>query len=176
MKNNRRDTTIIINEMKKKPISIRHLKAVLKKYQKKGYNFNSKYYQGKNLLHYAIEYNLTSLINVIIKYGCNPDICDDNYNAPLHFAVMKSNIKAIKLLIKNGVDINICGEFEQTPLHLATIIGNLKIVKLLIKKGSDYNLVDERNLSVLDYARDEKNHQVIALLEKYIKSEKVEKC
>ena len=157
MKKGRKDTTIIVNEMKKQPVKITYLKAVLKKYQKKGYNFNSKYYQGKTLLHYAIEYEHNKLIKVLVKYGCNPDICDDNFTSPLHLAITKGNIKAIKLLIKYGADIDICGEFVQTPLHLATIIGNLDLVKLLINKGSDYTLVDEHNLSILDYAKDEKN-------------------
>ena len=173
MKSNRKETQILINAMKEPKPKIGFIKKKIKEYFKTGYNFNSKYYQGKNLLHYCIEYNLNTLIPIIIKYGCNPNISDDNYFSPLHYAVIKNDIKAVKLLIKSRVDINCCGEFEQTPLHLATINGNLKLVKLLIKKGADFNLVDEKNLSVLDYAKDEKNQEIIEFLENNILLKKV---
>ena len=127
-KANKKELSIIINEMKKPSPKITYIKKILKQYRIADINLNSKYYHGKTLLHYAIEYNLNCLIQPFIQSGCNPNICDDNYLSPLHLAVIKKNAKAIKILIKNGADINITGEFEQTPLHLATTYGNLKFM------------------------------------------------
>lgn len=175
VKSHKKELSIIINEMKKRPLSLIKIKKMLKDNYHKDFNFNSKYYQGKNLIHYSIEYGLNRLIKTCIKYGCNPNICDDNYFTPLHFAVAKSNVKAVKILLKNGVDANIPGEFEQTPLHLAVICGNLPIIKLLIKYNADIMLVDEKNLSVLDYAKDEKNNKIIDYLEKNLNYRKEKK-
>ena len=158
----------IVNMLKEEHINIHSIKKLLKQYHKKSFNFNSKYYQGKTFLHYVIENDACNLISTLIKYGCNPNLCDDSYMTPLHCAVTNDNIKAIKKLIKNGADVNMVGEFEQTPLHLAVICGNLKITKVLIKNGADIFLVDEKNLSVLDYAKDEKNNIIIDYLSRKI--------
>lgn len=175
VKSHKKNLSIIINEMKKRPLMLFKIKKMLKDNYKRNFNFNSKYYQGKNLIHYSIEYGLNGLITPCIKYGCNPNICDDNYFSPLHLAVAKSNIKAVKILLKNGVDVDIPGEFEQTPLHLAVICGNLSIIKLLIKYNADITMVDEKNLSILEYAIDEKNKKIIDYLEKKCKLKKGEK-
>ena len=175
IKANKKELSIIISEMKKPSPKIIYIKKLLKQYQIAKINLNSKYYHGKTLLHYAIEYNLNGLIQPLIKSGCNPNICDDNYLSPLHLAVIKKN--ANKILIRNGADINIAGEFEQTPLHLATTYGNLKFMKLLINNNADIMQVDEKNLSVLDYANDEKDLKIIDYLNKKRNTRKgEEKC
>jgi ankyrin repeat protein len=170
----KKEMSQIVNMLKEEHIKIHIIKKLLKEYYKKNFNFNSKYYQGKTLLHYVIENDACNLISILIKYGCNPNLCDDSYMTPLHISVTKGNIKAIKKLIKNGADVNMVGEFEQTPLHLAVICGNLKMAKVLIKNGADILLVDEKNLSVLDYAKDEKNNIIIDYLSKKINFKKGE--
>ncbi len=167
----KKEVASIVASIKNKDI---HLKKILKEYYENGFNFNSKHYQGKTLLHYAIDYNVANVIPLLIKYGCNPNICDDNYMTPLHLAINKGSDVIVKTLIKNGADVNIVGEFEQTPLHLAVICGNLKLTKLLISSGADVSLVDEKNLSVLDYAKDEKNNVLIEYLRKKCKIQKGE--
>lgn len=170
----KKEMSQIINMLKEEHIKYHLIKKTLKEYLNNGFNFNSKYYQGKTLLHYVIETNSSNLIPILVKYGSNPNICDDSYMTPLHISVIKEDINAIKMLIKCGADVNMVGEFEQTPLHLAVICGNLKITKLLIKNGADVLLVDEKNLSVLDYAKDEKNNVIIDYLKKKIEIKKGE--
>lgn len=159
----KKEVALIVSSMKQQD---KNLKKILKDFHNSEFNFNSKHYQGKTLLHYAVEYNLVNIISTLIKYGCNPNICDDNYMTPLHLAVTKGNEQAIKILIKKGADVNMAGEFEQTPLHLAVICGNLRLTKVLISYGADIFVVDEKNLSVLDYAKDEKNNVIINYLMK----------
>ncbi len=170
----KKEMSQVINLLKDDKVNIRNIKKLLKELHQKEFNFNSKYYQGKTLLHYLIENNCEIVIPTVINYGCNPNICDDSYMTPLHMAVMKGKISAVKMLIKKGADVNLGGEFEQTPLHLAVICGNLKITKLLINFGADVQLVDEKNLSVLDYAKDEKNNIIIEYLQKKINIQKGE--
>lgn len=166
VKSHKKELSIIVNEIKKNPMFLGKIIKMLRQNYKSNFNFNSKYYQGKNLLHYIVEYKKYPLIKKCIKYGCNPNVCDDNYFTPLHLAVSKSDLKATKILLKYGTDVDMPGEFEQTPLHMAVTYGNLKMIKLLIKNGADVTLVDEKNLSVLDYAKDEKNIKIIEYLQK----------
>lgn len=168
----KKEVATIVACMKQKDVN---LKKILKNFSESDFNFNSKHYLGKTLLHYAVEYNLVNVIPLLIKYGCNPNICDDNYLTPLHLSVNKGNERAIKVLIKYGADVNASGEFEQTPLHLAVICGNLSLTKLLVKYGADIYVVDEKNYSVLDYARDEKNNIIINYLNKKFNVMKGEK-
>ena len=174
IKTHKKEMSQLINMLKEEHRKISLIKKTLRDYYKNNFNFNSKYYHGKTLLHYIIETNASNLIPLVIKYGCNPNICDDNYMTPLHISVSKGNIEAIKKLINNGADVNMVGEFEQTPLHLAVICGDLKMTKVLIKNGADILLVDEKNLSVLDYAKDEKNNVIINYLVKKINIKKGE--
>lgn len=162
----KKDLNLIVSYMRQKDSN---LKKLLKEYNHQNFNFNLKHYQGKTLLHYAIDYSLEDIVPILIKYGCNPNICDDNYMTPLHLAINKGQENIVKTLLKNGADVNIVGEFEQTPLHLAVICGNLKLTKLLINQGADVTLVDEKNLSVLDYAKDENNKVLIDYLRKKCK-------
>lgn len=175
VKANKKELSQIVNLMKASTHNQREIKKLLRECHKNGFNFNSKYYQGKTLIHLAIEYNYNSLIKTLVMYGCNPNICDDKYISPLHFSVIKQDIKALKTLLKCNVDINIAGEFDQTPLHLAMISGNLKIAKILINNNADLTVVDERNLSIIDYAKDEKNNKIIEYLERKFKIKKGER-
>lgn len=160
----------MINIMKKASPDIKYLKKMLQKLKNNDFDFNTRFHRGQNLLHYTVKYYINNLIKPLILAGCNPNICDDRYLAPLHMAVLKNNEEGVRLLIKMKADVNIPGEFEQTPLHLATICGNLKIIKILINHEADILMVDEKNLSVLDYANDEKNPDIIKYLNKKLQA------
>jgi ankyrin repeat protein len=134
--------------------------------KQEGFDFSTKAYKGRTLLHYAVKYNDVEVIMTLIKLGCFLNLCDDNYQTPLHLAITLKRYECARLLIKAGADVDIAGEMEQTPLHYAVIAGSMDMVRLLVKAGADTSLVDEKNLSPLDYARDEKNIILINFLEK----------
>lgn len=165
----------ILNElvkMIKYQYDVKKLKKTLENVRIQGIDLNSKVYRGRTLLHYAAKRNNKSIIRVLIKSGVNPNICDDDYNTPLHYAINMNNYIAIKELIKRGADINIPGEFDQTPLHTAVLVGNIDVVKMLLENGADASQVDEKNLTPLDYAKDEKDEEIIVFLEKIIGGKK----
>lgn len=159
-------------EIKSQPCSITKIKKMILEMESNNIDINSKTYNGRTLLHYAVINNQKRLVRLFIKLGINPEICDDNYNTPLHLAVVKNKYQIIQELIKSGVNVNVTGEFEQTPLHLAVSCNNLEIVKLLVKNGADCNLVDEQNLKPIDYAIDEKNEKIISYITSYNKGGK----
>lgn len=137
---------------------------------------NQKGYNGKTLLHVAVELKDKKLIQLFINSGVYVDLADNNGAAPLHYAIQMNRIDLIKILIENKADINLGAEMEATPLHYAVAVGNITIVKYLIENGADYNLVDENNLSPVDYAIDEENIEIMKyFLEKKIIEDKINK-
>lgn len=175
MRMSKTEAVVLIQEIKNTKKTTRYYKKKIKKMLQKELDLNMKYDQGKTLLHYVIEKNHSKLIPFLVERGSNPNLCDDHFVSPMHLAVEKNNRKAIKYLISSGADIDISGEFEQTPLHRAVILGDEKMIKTLIALGADVLLVDEKNLSVMDYAKDEKNQNMISFLEKEIYNKKGEK-
>lgn len=171
---NKTEAIVFIQEIKNTQKTTRYYKKQVKKMLQKELDLNMKYDQGKTLLHYIIEKNHSKLLPFLIERGSNPNLCDDHFVSPMHLAVEKNNRKAVKYLVYSGADIDIPGEFEQTPLHRAVILGDEKMIKTLIALGADVLLVDEKNLSVMDYAKDEKNQNIVSFLEKAIYKKKGE--
>ena len=68
----KKELSYIVNLLKEEHVRINVIKKTLKDYFRNNFNFNSKYYQGKTLLHYVIENNASCLISLLIKYGANP--------------------------------------------------------------------------------------------------------
>lgn len=172
MKNKTYYLNEIKREIKNQPCSITKIKKLIHEMIDNNISINSKTYNGRTLLHYAVKYNQKRLIRLFIKLGINPEICDDDYNTPLHLAIIKNKYQIVQELLKCSVNVNSTGEFEQTPLHLAVSYNNLEIVKLLLKSGADYNIVDEQNLRPIDYAMDDKNQKIINYIISYTKGGK----
>ncbi len=166
---NREIMKSLVKEIKTQSQNAQTLKIKIKDAQKLDFDFNTRYYASRTLLHYATIADACGIISLLIKFGLNPNLCDERYNTPLHMAVSLDRYLVIKELLKNDVDVNAPGEFEQTPLHLAVINGNLDIVELLVENGADIELVDEKNHNALDYALDEKNEQIYKFLENEMK-------
>lgn len=171
--NKRKKINELAQEIKKENQNLAKLKTSIKNVVKLQIDLNHRIYKGRTLMHYAVIGNNSGVIPLLAKSGVNANICDDNYNTPLHFAVEHNAYYAIIELLKiDNIDINALGEFDQTPLHRAVIGGNLDIIKLLIEKGADPFMVDEKNESPLDYAKDEKNLDIVNYLTKIEKNER----
>jgi len=164
-KSNRRIINELAKEIKTPNQNLAKLKTSIKQISKLPIDLNMRIYKGRTLLHYAIIGGNSGIINLLVKAGVNPNLCDDDFNTPLHFAIIKNEYFGVHELLKiKEVDVDAPSEFEQTPLHKAVIRGNLDIVKLLIKYGADPSLVDEKNESPLDYAKDENEEEIIKYL------------
>lgn len=166
---NREIMKSLVKEIKNQSQNAQTLKIKIKDAQKANFDFNTRYYASRTLLHYATIADAPGVVSMLIKFGVNPNLCDERYNTPLHMAVNLDRYLIIKELLKHEVDINAPGEFEQTPLHLAVINGNIDIVELLVENGADVELVDEKNQNALDYAIDEKNEKIFNFLNEVMK-------
>lgn len=61
----------------------------------------------KTVLHYAIEVNFFSIVELLLEKGANFDLQDLEGNTPLHYAILENKPSIIKLLLEKGAAINI---------------------------------------------------------------------
>jgi hypothetical protein len=76
-----------------------------------------------------------------------------------------------ELLIDAGADINAQAKQKTTPLMAAANLGRVEIVKVLLDKGADPTVVNNKEMTALDLAKKREHKQVVAMLEKALKSE-----
>ena len=92
-------------EIKSQPCSITKIKKIVLEMESNNIDINSKTYNGRTLLHYAVINNQKRLVRLFIKLGINPEICDDNYNTPLHLAVVKNKYQIIEVTAVIGENL-----------------------------------------------------------------------
>ena len=66
---------------------------------------NKKDPQGRTPLLKAARYNSKfAILELLLKYGANPDIADEDDNTPLHFAAMRGTKEVAMYLLKLGAN------------------------------------------------------------------------
>ncbi|SPM45501.1 ankyrin repeat-containing protein 09 [Orientia tsutsugamushi] len=120
-------------------------------------------------LHYAVIYNQTEIIKIILEYNPNINLQDHNGNTALHYAAAYSYTSIAELLLKYDPDcINLLNEDNWTALHYAAAHGNIGSIKLLLKYNSEIsNLQDIWGNTALHYAAECGNTKIIKLLLKH---------
>jgi ankyrin repeat protein len=78
--------------------------------------------------------NTHELLNVLIKYGNNPDGIP-----PLLYAAKMGDLKAVELLIQNGADLNTKNHNQNNTLYFALLSKNIQVVKFFLENGIDPN-------------------------------------
>ncbi len=96
-------------------------------------------------LHYAISFNDTSSVNILLEYGSNVNITDNVGNNALHLAIYRRSFEIAKTIIDQGININAKTKIGETALHIACNFEQVKIVELLLAKGAVTNIKDHNN-------------------------------
>lgn len=106
-------------------------------------------------------------IRFLLWKGADPCIRAERMTALYCVAAFGESPEAVKALLLAGADVE-AAYYGETPLMAAAGRGDLEIVKLLIDRGASVVARNkERAMTVLDYARQGKNRQLIALLAEF---------
>ena len=97
---------------------------------------------------------------MLLKYGANPNLVDDDGNSPLYYLCSGSSdpeliplMKPMALaLLKRGARVNAKNEWGATPLIEAASYLPAEDIKLLIKHGANVNSQDNEGRTALMYA------------------------
>jgi len=126
---------------------------------------------GQTPLHYAVEYNLSIMVTILVAYNANINAISTPQTkspTPLLIAIEKQYYSMIKQLLDTGADINLSNSEGDTPLHLAVTIGRIEIIELLMKYPVQYTAFNHLGETVLHTAVKCGHLSVVKLLCPYV--------
>ncbi|EAX97972.1 hypothetical protein TVAG_017440 [Trichomonas vaginalis G3] len=101
---------------------------------------------------YAVNFNLYSIIDVLVSHGASLDTKDDDDVTLLHRAATWNSKETAQLLISHGADVNAKMKNGETPLHFAAKKNSIETLKLLIENGANVNMKCENGRTALHSA------------------------
>lgn len=107
--------------------------------------------RGSTLLGLALEKNITSMIEFLVRKGADVNRLSDD-QTPLIYAVLNRNTKILKLLLRTGADANGQNVVRRTALHAAASIGDVAAAKLLVSHGAKVGAKSRFSRTPLDEA------------------------
>jgi ankyrin repeat protein len=120
-------------------------------------------------IHISVIKNQIKKLNKYLANGVDVDSKGEYNCTPLHYACQEGNIEIVKILLKNGADVNIQNRYSTFyPLFDAITSDNednyYPIIKLLIDAKADINSIDSFGNTILYYAIEKENIELIKLL------------
>jgi len=86
---------------------------------------------------------------------------DEDGNSPLLVACARELPFLASLYIRLGADVNIKNANDETPLMHAIGTGNIQLVEYLIDKGSDVNAQTKDGKTILEFAEEVENKEIL---------------
>ena len=91
------------------------------------------------------------IIDLLISYGADTSLQDDNGRTCLHYAAMSGNIDIVRKVIDIRADVNIKDKEGIAVLHYAARSCNIDLVRLVIDYGADIRSVDKYGRSAIHH-------------------------
>ncbi|GBP65202.1 Ankyrin repeat domain-containing protein 27 [Eumeta japonica] len=132
------------------------------------FDVNSCDTNGHTALHFAAQYGLDVLCDILILNKANIECINKNGETPLHMAATKNQIKVLRVLIEYGANINAVDVVGNTALHNASQMGNIGAVKIILSYNPNISILNGSEKSALDIAKSKVYLTIIDLMEKYI--------
>ncbi len=126
--------------------------------------------KGKTILHYACTEGKTEMVNLLLKYGANPNLQSrDEYGyTPIHWAMQNGHSKVLEIFKKYKTNLNILDKKEVTPLIRAYNENQYETLKKLLELKENPNLWrDKKGETLLHYACADGKEKMLKLLLKY---------
>ena len=126
----------------------------------KGADFNALTERGQNVVHIAVDYKTSAMLDYLIDYGVPFDIADEEGYTPILLAIRKDRPKTLAALINHGAPLDFTDFMGRTPLHCA--IPNPDVVEVVMQTQR-VDVIDRKGRTPLhhayfNYARNLKYH------------------
>jgi len=116
-------------------------------------NTQQKQYKKSTPLHYAVSFNRTDIIELLLDHGALVNAVDFKQNiTPLQLALAQGHVDAAKLLLRRGADPTVRIENHPTALHFACVKGIADLISPLLKAGAVLTETDEAGENALHHA------------------------
>ena len=94
-------------------------------------------------LHLASYRGFPNIVELLLKFGSDPNYKDELGCTPLHLAAKKGNVKCIELLLDYDAELY-CLDFRNwNILHYASFHGHKKAVRFIAKYDADYDFLQK---------------------------------
>lgn len=97
---------------------------------------------GGSVMHWSITAKDKRLLTVVLKYGGNPNLIDNQFGYTPLFTAQEAGVRAVEVLLDAGPDINAKDRFGNTAVKAAAGLGRFEIVYKLLERGADYTIKD----------------------------------
>ena len=93
---------------------------------------------------------LSTVAEVLLPRGADPNLKGKNGSIPLHLAARKGNEEIVKILLDQpAVHVDATDGAGKTALHLACSGGHEKVCRILLNYGADIKAVSEDKMTPL---------------------------
>ena len=113
----------------------------------------------------AIHARDIELVNLLLKYGADPNHASMNGMLPLIKAIRVNDRDIVKILLKHDVDVNRKDMFGNLPIIEAIKEENIDIIKLLLKHNVNLNLKDKNRMNAFEVAKKQNNKEILEIIE-----------
>ena len=129
-------------------------REIVKKLLASGANVNCKSEFGYSPLRYAVRYNYTEVVSLLMGVpGLDIETKDSDNRGPLHFACENGNVDIARMLLMCGANVNSRGPSGKTPLMLAFQTEMEDLIFLLLEDPAiDMNAKDFEGKTALHCA------------------------
>ncbi|HET9952021.1 MAG TPA: ankyrin repeat domain-containing protein [Candidatus Eisenbacteria bacterium] len=113
--------------------------AIARMLLERGADSNERYSppRAERLLHRTVYHDSVDVARVLLEFGADVNVVDDNGLTPLHMAAREGNAELIRLLLAKGARIDARNKWNWTPLHFAASQKQLEAARALVERGAD---------------------------------------
>jgi ankyrin repeat protein len=122
------------------------------------------------LIQYAILYNKSDLVELLIKKECKIDIYDNDGRSILFNPIKYNYLEIVKILLeyeKNNIGVTISQMQDNNgyyPIHYAIFFKNLEVLNIFSEKELSFDELDNSNNTPLHLAIKSKNKEIFNLV------------
>nr|CAD7196957.1 unnamed protein product [Timema douglasi] len=114
-------------------------------------NIDTKNFFEETALHIAVKEDFSKIVDLLLKFGSNPNIQDADGNNALHLAILNDSFDCLMEIIsgtKTNWLENSVNQFNFegfAPIHLAVKMGHIETITALLGAGAYINLKDVKS-------------------------------